>query len=242
MIERRWLFPFVLCAAGCVEPVVKDRPTPGSVEPLAVAAVPAWIKIGIPVDLRPPEEFARGHLAGAVNLQAGYKQLELRARRFFGASARLCLMAEDPAEAQRLATKVAGSFAEMRFLNARVSDLEASGIKWRRQRTIAPSETAALLASGDALLIDARTAEEYASGHIAGAVLIYPDDAPRQAAFLRPERTVVVICEAGWRSSLVVSWLDRVGFADARNLIGGMVAWRKADKPIERGDEQRSFK
>jgi rhodanese-related sulfurtransferase len=98
------------------------------------------------------------------------------------------------------------------------------------------------LDSGQALVIDARTAEEYARGHVRGSVFLYPDDFPRQAGFLRRDRAIIAVCEAGWRSSLLVSWMDRLGFKRAFNLIGGMRAWRSAALPIETGDEQEAFR
>lgn len=216
-----------------------------AVQQLGTAELAAWIAAGpdrIPVDLREPRAFAAGHLAGAVNLQAGYRQFALRAERFFPAESRLCLMSSDPQEARRLAVEAAGFAVAVAWLDVPVGELAQTELAWRTQRTIDPRDTAKLLAEKKALLIDARTADEYAAGHARGALFSYPDDFPRQASFLRRDGKLIVVCEAGWRSSLLVSWLDRAGFAHAYNLMGGMAAWRRAGLPLETGGEQKAFR
>ncbi|GEM_PF-3751522 len=215
---------------------------PREAAPLSLSDLPAWLRNGkrrFLVDLREPRAFARGHLEGAVNLQEGYGQFELRARRFFGNGAGLCLAAADPERAEALARRHSGRFEEMRWLKEEAPS-EGAGV--RSQKTIGPEAAWALLRKGRAVLFDARTSAEYGEGHVPAAVFVYPDDFPRLVPALRKDPTFLVVCEEGWRSSLLVSWLDAHGFTDARNLIGGMKAWRRARLPVERGADQRAFR
>lgn len=207
--------------------------------------LPKWLSARrnrFAVDLREPEKFASGHVRGAINLQSGYEQFSIRAERFFPVASQLALISDDPKVAKRLAESVRARFPGSRWFDAPISKIVKLGIPMMTQKTIPAREAFALLKKGNALLLDARTAKEYADGHAPSAALIYPDDFARQVSFLKPDKTVLVICEGGWRSSLVTSYMDHFGFRDARNLIGGMAEWRKAKLPIETGAQQRAFK
>jgi len=104
---------------------------------------------------------------------------------------------------------------------------------------LAPSEVAALLASGPApLLVDVREPEEFVGelGHIAGALLV-PLDAlehrfPKLLGYA--DRHVVTVCRAGARSGSAAAMLRHAGFRHVHNLAGGMLAWNAAGLPVQR--------
>lgn len=87
----------------------------------------------------------------------------------------------------------------------------------------------------EALLLDVREDGEWAAGHIAGAVHVPMFDLPDRLAddpgTLPDDAEIYVICRIGARSAQVVSWLTAQGF-DARNVQGGMLAWRRAQLPM----------
>jgi hydroxyacylglutathione hydrolase len=78
--------------------------------------------------------------------------------------------------------------------------------------------------------------DEYAAGHIPGAHALYVGYLPDRLGTLGLTRDVpvVVTCGVGHRAGLGVSLLLRAGFSDARNLLGGMTAWRALDLPLEK--------
>ncbi len=234
------------CGGSTTQAPPSRTESPGPSAPIQVGALASWLAESasrIAVDLREPELFAAGHIHGAVNLQAGYEQFAIRASRFFGSSAELVLLAKDAAVAAELAQGAHVGVRVRAWLDAPASACRSvAELGWTKQKTIRAKSAADLLARGDALLIDARTAKEYADGHAPGAMFVYPDDFPRQAPFLRRDASVIVVCQAGWRSSLLVSWMDRLGFRDARNLIGGMDSWRAEGCAIEKGSEQKAFR
>ncbi len=82
-------------------------------------------------------------------------------------------------------------------------------------------------------LIDVRDEQEYASGHIRGAVNIYVGNLDDEARNIQGGNPVVVTCSWGGRGSLAASILRRHGFKDVFNLLGGMNAWRTLGYPIE---------
>jgi len=46
------------------------------------------------------------------------------------------------------------------------------------------------------------------------------------------ERRVIVMCDAGYQSSLAAATLQQLGFAAATDLVGGFQAWRAAGLPV----------
>jgi rhodanese-related sulfurtransferase len=77
-------------------------------------------------------------------------------------------------------------------------------------------------------LLDVRQPEEFAQGHIQGAVLMPLDTLP--ASYLKIPRGVklVVYCRSGHRSAKAVSFLREHGYDKAVSLSGGYTAWSAA--------------
>ncbi len=85
--------------------------------------------------------------------------------------------------------------------------------------------TARTLVAAGATLLDVRTAEEYAAGHLAGAINVPVQELPRRLGELgHHERPVVVYCRSGRRSADAVSMLRGAGFTNAHDL-GAMHRW-----------------
>ncbi len=82
-------------------------------------------------------------------------------------------------------------------------------------------------------LVDVRTVEEFAKGHIAGAVNIPTPDLRTRHRELDPTLPTVVTCGSGRRSSLSASILKMNGFREVYNLAGGMSAYDAAGYPLD---------
>jgi rhodanese-related sulfurtransferase len=91
----------------------------------------------------------------------------------------------------------------------------------------------------DAVLLDVREDDEWAAGHIPGAVHVPMMRVPHQLQLdpgpLTEDAAIVVVCKVGSRSAQVTAWLRQQGY-DAANLAGGMYAWEAAGRPIEAAD------
>ncbi len=105
--------------------------------------------------------------------------------------------------------------------------------------TVRQTDAAGLKSAMDAhevrLLIDVRSPEEYAAGHVPGAVLIPLPDLQGRLAEITPHKDeeVFVICEVGGRSARASALLASEGFRPV-NVDGGTRAWREAGLPVER--------
>jgi rhodanese-related sulfurtransferase len=86
-----------------------------------------------------------------------------------------------------------------------------------------------------AVLLDVREDEEWAAGHIDGAVHVPMNRVPARVAHdpasLPPDQPIVVVCRIGQRSAAVAAWLAANGY-DAYNLDGGMQAWAHAGRAM----------
>ncbi|MEL6902112.1 MAG: rhodanese-like domain-containing protein [Cyanobacteria bacterium J06606_4] len=85
------------------------------------------------------------------------------------------------------------------------------------------------------LILDVRSAEEYATSHIPGALNINYRDIPNQLNSLQPyaNQEIIVYCERGVRASRAEARLGKAGFSHVRQLRGDMSAWRAANLPVE---------
>jgi len=90
------------------------------------------------------------------------------------------------------------------------------------------------ISTADVQLVDVRTAEEYAEGHINGAVLldVKRDDFIANAfKVLNKDKPVAVYCRSGKRSANAADQLTRQGFKVA-NLKDGIIGWTESGKPV----------
>ena len=98
-----------------------------------------------------------------------------------------------------------------------------------------------LAGDGTIQLVDVRTPEEYAEGHLPGAINInwYNSTFLDQVkAVLSADRPVAVYCRSGKRSAAAAARLETAGFR-VFNLLGGYMAWTEAGKSVSRYEVER---
>jgi rhodanese-related sulfurtransferase/thioredoxin-related protein len=86
------------------------------------------------------------------------------------------------------------------------------------------------------VILDVRTPEEFAAGHIPGAVSldVTASDFQEKATVLDKSKTYLVHCATGVRSARACEKLTHLDFPKLYNLPGGFKAWAKAGKPVEK--------
>jgi len=92
-------------------------------------------------------------------------------------------------------------------------------------------------ASDDSLVIDVRQADEYAAGHVPGAVHLTAGSLPDRLAGLPHDRPIVTICASGMRASIAASLIRSAGFEDVSWVASGVPAWKAAGYPVVHGDQ-----
>ena len=106
--------------------------------------------------------------------------------------------------------------------------------------TKATSDRLEIQAEQPPIILDVRTAKEYHSGHVPGAIRV-PFYSIKQHLDKLPEQRdtpVVVYCTHGLRAGIARFGLRRAGFENVVYLEGHMLEWRKAKLPIERLQEK----
>ncbi len=90
-----------------------------------------------------------------------------------------------------------------------------------------------LAAKKNAILLDVRTREEYANGHLQNGTLMDITDANFAADLgkLDKSKPVFVYCAAGGRSSKAMKTMQAMGFKEVYNMVGGFSAWQASGLP-----------
>jgi rhodanese-related sulfurtransferase len=106
----------------------------------------------------------------------------------------------------------------------------------QRFREISADALLARSGGDEMLIVDVRTPDEFASGHVPGAINVPHDQVQSRMAELTPhrEQEVVLYCERGGRASKAADLLAQEGFETVFHLSGDMSQWREEGLPIER--------
>ncbi len=94
-------------------------------------------------------------------------------------------------------------------------------------QNLTPAQFAEALRQSGAVLLDVRRPDEFAAGHLPGAVNIdvtAPDFAKRVAALNKAQPTYVY-CRSGARSAKAADQLTTAGFVKVANMLGGVLDW-----------------
>jgi glyoxylase-like metal-dependent hydrolase (beta-lactamase superfamily II)/rhodanese-related sulfurtransferase len=87
----------------------------------------------------------------------------------------------------------------------------------------------------EAVLLDVREPQEYASGHVPGARNLPQADLATRLNEIPRDRPIYLICQGGFRSLRSAQFLKQAGFADVSSVRGGTEAWRVANKALAQG-------
>ncbi len=83
------------------------------------------------------------------------------------------------------------------------------------------------------IVLDVRTPEEYATGHLANSVLLPVNQVKAQAGTVLKDRNapVLIYCHSGGRSDAAAKVLKEQGYTNVMSVVGGIVAWNAAGYP-----------
>jgi hydroxyacylglutathione hydrolase len=213
--------PMVLALSHGVEP---PPAVPVRVAGEAVASG-AWL-----LDLRSAAAFGDGHASGAISMSYGPK-LGHWAGWIVPGNARVLLMLDGTprhaTDARRQLLRVGvdgvGGFVDGGFDAWTAASLPVDQT---------PQLAAAALRNGrqqeGMIIVDVRSAREWESGHLPGALHIPLGELVERAGEIPRGGVVATMCEGGYRSSLAASLLQRHGIPNAANIVGGMQEWRQS--------------
>jgi rhodanese-related sulfurtransferase len=200
------------------------------------------------IDVRSPEEYAAGHLAGARSAPGG--QLVQATDAYIATrGARIVLIDDDGVRAVMtgswlvqmgwpevyvLVGGLAGRVLERGVPASAIPELEAAHVA-----TISAAELKALSERGEATVVDVARSLEYEAGHIPGAWFAVRARLPASLDRVARRRMLVLTSPDGRLARLAAGDLSDAahGFAAIRVLDGGTAAWRAAGLPLATGRE-----
>ncbi len=184
------------------------------------------------IDGRDPEDFARGHLAGSINVGLNGRYAEF-AGSVVPSDVDIVLVVDDgfELEAKNRLARI-GFDRVVGFLQSPLAVMEGNPDRVRRASRLTVAEFDDRRAELDDLqLVDVRNQGEAKLGTIPGAVNIPVGELPSRTGELDPDKTTVVFCAGGYRSSVAASSLRQAGFGDVSDILGGYGAWDRPEVP-----------
>jgi len=105
----------------------------------------------------------------------------------------------------------------------------------RSKKIVSVKESVVLINRQPTILVDVRNANEFTLGRIDNSLNIPLDRLAENIDKLKknPNKTLVVYCQKGFRSSQAVKILNKLGIESAVSIEGGLDAWRKDNLPIK---------
>ena len=180
------------------------------------------------LDTRAAEAFGQCHPAGALSVS-----LDGQYASWVGTLLRPdqdILLVTEPDRAEEAVTRLArvGYERIVGIMEGGCERWRADGLPVASTRQMPASE----LRPGDAHVLDVRRRGEWDRFHLAGATLVPLSQLPERAKELDRTAEWSVVCATGYRSVIAASVLERAGLR-ARNVTGGMDAYRRAGLPVE---------
>ena len=194
-------------------PPVSDRPVPR----IADDKLAQTVSNALVIDTRPAEEFAKGHVAGTLNIPLGGSFITWAG--WLIPSDQDIYVVTDRIDDVRRALgligldRIAGVFPPTAAAgNEQVPQVFADELKQR-------------LPSNDLVVVDVRNDNEWKEGHIAEAIHIPLGQLAQRVNELAASDNIVVHCQGGSRSAIAASLLQKLGRKNVANLTGGYRAY-----------------
>jgi hydroxyacylglutathione hydrolase len=206
-------------------PALAELPTLRQLTPDEVQASTALV-----LDTRPVQQFCAGHIPSAVNIALS-GQFATWAATLIGLDKDILLVAEDEEHLEESRMRLARVGME------RVIGTLAGGMaRWAMERRpvaeisqIPVEDLNRELA--DVQVVDVRKPSEWDEGHVPGAHLMPLNKVESMVKELHPDQPIAVHCKGGYRSAIACSLIQRAGFQNVMNVIGGFDAWRACGLP-----------
>lgn len=186
------------------------------------------------LDVRDAAEYAKGHLAGSINIGLG-GQYATWAGTVLDRAKPIVIVAE-PRREQEAALRLGRiGFDHVKgYLDGGMAVLaERPDLVWPTERVTARMVAEELAGAARPVLLDIRSPREWAAKHIHGSVNIPLNHLQERIGEIPRDRRLAVHCAGGYRSSIAASILHQYGMTNLIEMAGGIAAWDAAKLPVE---------
>jgi hydroxyacylglutathione hydrolase len=204
------------------------------VQPVALDEVVRLGEAGAQVlDVREAGEFAKGHLAGSINIGLG-GQYATWAGTLLDRVKPIVIVAE-PGREQEAALRLGRiGFDHVRgYLDGGMAALAGrQDLVWPTERGSAAMVAEELAGAEPPVVLDIRNPGEWKVGHIPGSVNVPLNHLQERIGELPRGRRIAVHCAGGYRSSIAASILHQYGITNVVEMAGGLAAWEAGKLPV----------
>src|SRR5271169_1124316 len=188
---------------------------------------------GIALDVRPGEQFAAGHVPGSVNIALS-GQFASWAGALLGLAARPVLIAESQEAVSEARMRLArvGLEDARGYLRGGIEAWKQAGLPLATLPEISVGDLGDRLRGSGLQVLDVRREPEWEAGHIEGASWWPLDNFKVAPPEIDRNVPIAVHCKGGYRSMIACSLLQRAGFQNVVNVVGGFDAWQQAELPV----------
>jgi hydroxyacylglutathione hydrolase len=189
------------------------------------------------LDTRDPDEFAAAHLKGSINIGlAG--QYATWAGTMLDRKHPIVIIAAPGREAESAIRLGRIGFDHVTgYLKNGLHSLESRpGLIAKTERWSAPFAAELLSSNQPPLVVDVRAPREREQKHIGGSLNIPLNRLAENLQRLPKDRSLLVYCAGGYRSSIAASLLQGSGFDSVSEIAGGIAAWEAAKLPVRHAE------
>jgi len=178
------------------------------------------------LDVRSPEEFARGHLCGSLNISLDGK-FEIWSAIILNREHPIVLLAEPGQEKEALIRLArVGLEHVVGYLQRGIHALASTPeLTLQTDRISATHLNELIMTASRPHILDVRSKQEWQQRHIDESRNIPLPELAKNLQEIPNDHPVVVHCAGGYRSSIAVSLLQNHGFTNIKELVGGFDAW-----------------
>jgi hydroxyacylglutathione hydrolase len=185
------------------------------------------------LDVRDAAEYAKGHLAGSINIGLG-GQYATWAGTILDRARPIVIIAE-PGREQEAALRLGriGFDHVLGYLPNGMAALAARpDLVWPTERTGVLIAAEELETSDPPFLLDVRAPAEWSMKHMPGSMNVPLNHLQERINEVPRDRRIAVHCAGGYRSSIAVSILHQHGITNLIEIAGGLAAWDAAGLPV----------
>jgi len=188
------------------------------------------------LDVRSPAAFGAGHIKGSVNIGLGGKFASW-AGSLIPLGKPIIIVAEDAAGVDEAVTRLArvGLDTVTGYLAGGIYGWHKAGLPLATTPQMPVDELYHRIVERERFqLLDVRAPGEYKGGHAPGALTAPLARLDEHTGTISQALPIIVICASGYRSSIATSLLEKQGFGNIFNVIGGTNAWIAAGYEVEK--------
>jgi len=191
------------------------------------------------LDVRESAEYAKGHLAGSINISLG-GQFATWAGTILDRAKPIVIISEPDREYEAAIRLGRIGFDHiLGYLRGGMAALAGrADLVWPTERAGVLIVSEDLDSSDPPFVLDVRAPSEWEGNHIKGSVNIPLNRLQERISEVPCDRRIAVHCAGGYRSSIAVSILHQYGITRLVEIAGGLAAWEAAGLPVVSEDHQ----